>query len=285
MIEFKINHEVFKLKYLPEFADYLLKNKLKDFVTVGIRFSREADLPVLKPLSRFSEDELVALSMDSNKEILEAISENSVASLIERNATRWIENNLGVIDKDELSAEDLTLGFYLRRKIFAYFLDGYTKNVVLQKFIIAELDTYTTHEEMISYNIYMKMQQEKLELANKNLAYSEELFIEAQKLGGIGSFLINMKDESKNVYTPEYKKIFEMDGRVNFETFMEWVNPSDRELLSDKIEKAYKDGGLYEVEYRYKKGSKEKKIWSKGIVTTEHGKPVLIRGVVKELTE
>ncbi|HOZ87018.1 MAG TPA: PAS domain-containing protein [Bacteroidia bacterium] len=283
MVEYKIKHEVFILKYLPEFADYLLKNKLKDFVTVGIRFSREADLPLLKPLSRFSEDELVALSLDSNREILDAISKNMVADLIEANTKKWVENTLGIIDKDELSAEDLTLGFFLRRKIFAYFLDGYTKNVVLQKFIIAELDSYTTQEEMISYNIYLKMQQEKMDQINKNLAFSEELFLEAQKLAGIGSFLLDMKDESKNTFTPEYKKIFEIEGRVNFETFMEWVHPSDRSLLKDKIDKAYKDGGIYEVEYRYNKGNKEKKIWSKGIVTSENGHPALIRGVVREI--
>ena len=283
MVEYKIKHEVFILKYLPEFADYLLKNKLKDFVTVGIRFSREADLPLLKPLSRFSEDELVALSLDSNREILDAISKNMVADLIEANTKKWVENTLGIIDKDELSAEDLTLGFFLRRKIFAYFLDGYTKNVVLQKFIIAELDSYTTQEEMISYNIYLKMQQEKMDQINKNLAFSEELFLEAQKLAGIGSFLLDMKDESKNTFTPEYKKIFEIEGRVNFETFIKWVHPSDRSLLKDKIDKAYKDGGIYEVEYRYNKGNKEKKIWSKGIVTSENGHPALIRGVVREI--
>ncbi|MES2681387.1 MAG: PAS domain-containing protein [Bacteroidota bacterium] len=283
MVEYKINHDAFTLKYLPEFADYLLKNKLKDFVTVGIRFSREADLPLLKPLSRFSEDELVALSIDSNKEILEAISINKVADLIEINTKKWVENSLGIIDKDELSAEDLTLGFFLRRKIFAYFLDGYTKNVVLQKFIIAELDNYTTQEEMISYNIYLKMQQEKMDQVNKNLAFSEELFLEAQKLGGMGSFLLDMKDESKNTFTPEYKKIFEIEGRATFDAFLEWVHPSDRSLLKEKIDKAYKDGGLYEVEYRYKKDKREKKIWSKGMVTSENGRPVMIRGVVREL--
>lgn len=164
MTDFQINREVFKLKYLPEFADYILNNKLVEFVTVGIRFSREADLPLLKPLSKFSEDELVAISVESNREILEAISKNEVAALIEANAKKWIENNLGIIDRNELVAEDLTLGFYLRRKIFAYFLDGYTKNVVLQKFIIAELDTYTTQEELISLKIYIKMQQDSMQM-------------------------------------------------------------------------------------------------------------------------
>src|SRR5688572_17532926 len=132
-----VNKDIFKFHYLPEYADYLLKNRLTEFVTIGIRFCREVDLPLLKPLSKFSEEELVALSMESNKQILLAISKNEVPQLIESNIQKWENNTIENINKEDITAEDLTLGFFLRRKIYAYFLDSYTKNVVEQKFIIA----------------------------------------------------------------------------------------------------------------------------------------------------
>src|ERR1700739_2249338 len=160
MIEFKVNKELFKLNYLPDYAKYLLENKLTEFVTVGIRFSREANLPLLKPLSKYSEQELVNLGLESNRQTLEALAKNQIADHIEQSVKKWVNNTLGIFDKDDIVAEDLTLGFYLRRKIFAHFLDAYTKNVVLQKFIIAELDVYTTQEELMAYNIYLNMQQE-----------------------------------------------------------------------------------------------------------------------------
>jgi hypothetical protein len=284
MNNYIVNRDIFKFKYLPDYADFILKNKLIEFVTVGIRFCREVDLPLLKPLSKFSEKELVELSIESNRQILQALSKNEIDLHIEENIKRWDDNKIGPINREDVSAEDLTLGFYLRRKIFAYFLDTYTKNVVEQKFIIGELDVYTSQEELISYHIYIKMQQEKLDLMNKDLNFHKELLLEAQELGGIGSFLINFKDPSKSIYTPEYKKIFEIDGTTDFNEFLESVHPDDKPILLSSINNAYTKGGDYEVEYRYKKTGKEKKIWSKGFIMLEGDKPILIRGIVREVT-
>ncbi|MCW3077726.1 MAG: hypothetical protein JWO32_2335 [Bacteroidetes bacterium] len=150
-----IDKTKFTFQYLTNYATYLLSNRLEEFVTVSIRFCREVDLPMLKPLSKFSEKELVNLSMESNRLMLEAIAKNSIAEYIEDNTKKWISNKLEVIDKNEILAEDLTLAFFIRRKTFAHFLDSYTKNVVLQKFIIAETDVYTTQEELISYKTYL----------------------------------------------------------------------------------------------------------------------------------
>jgi hypothetical protein len=283
MIHFTVNKETFQFNYLHDYANYLLENKIQEFVTVGIRFSREADLPLLKPLSKFSEQELVNLSMESNRHMLQALAKNNIAGHIEENSNKWIANTLQVIDKDDVMAEDLTLAFYVRRKLFTYFLDAYTKNVVLQKFIIAEVDVYTTQEELISYNIYLKMQQEKVAVMTREIAFQREILLEAQALGGLGSFSINFKDQEKSIFTPEYKKIFEMETVTSFEQFLEWVYPEDRVILASQIESAYKNGGSYEVEYRYKK-TREKRLWSKGFIISEKGKPVFIRGVVRDTT-
>jgi|ERR1700757_423418 len=283
MIEFKLNKEIFKLNYLPDYANYLLANKLTEFVTVGIRFSREVDLPLLKPLSKYSEEELVKLGMESNRQILEALAKNKIADHIEESTKKWINNTLGIFDRDDIIAEDLTLGFYLRRKLFGHFLDAYTKNVVLQKFIIAELDIYTTQEELMAYNIYLKMQQEKLKQANKDLAFHKEILLSGEELGGTGSFSINIKYPEKSFYTPEYQKILEIDDRIAFTEFIKFVHVDDKALLLSKIDLAYKEGGTYEVEYRYKKSREEKRIWSKGFIMVEEGKPIIIRGVIKKL--
>ena len=220
--------------------------------------------------------------MESNREILFSLSKNDIGQHIEDNLKKWEDNTIAGIDKDDITAEDLTLGFFLRRKIFAYFLDSYTKNVVEQKFIIGELDAFTTQEELIAYNIYIKKQQEKLAMVNKDLNFHKELLLEAQELGGIGSFLINLKDQSKSVFTPEYKKIFEIEGSIEFDEFIKNVHPEDKTILTSKINSAYKEGGNYEMEYRYQK-SILKRIWSKGFIITEDGTPIVIRGIVREI--
>jgi hypothetical protein len=62
----------FKFQYLPDFAKFLLENKVEEFIQVGIRFCREVDLPMLRPLSKMPEKDLVALSLESNRLMLSA---------------------------------------------------------------------------------------------------------------------------------------------------------------------------------------------------------------------
>jgi PAS domain-containing protein len=279
MIDFTVNSSIFKFKYLPEFADFILKNHLVEFTTIGIRFSREVDLPMLKPLNKLTEEQLVELSLDANKLLLEKLHQNDIASYIEQNAKNWIENKLGIIDKEEIKAEDLTLAFFLRRKTFGYFLYRYTKNVELQKSIISELDVYTTQEELISYNIYLKIQQQKL-------AYQNELLMEVQELAEIGWFLIDYKDRSKSQFSTQYMKILELtDANSDPEGFADSVQPKDKERVLSLIADAMKNGGKLELEFSYNKSGKTKHIWMRAIVQVENGNPVLIKGTVRDITK
>ena len=284
MIHVNVNKENFKFNYLPDYATFLLNNKLTEFVTVGIRFCREVDLPLLKPLAKFSEEELVKLSIESNREILTALAANTIAELIEEKSKKWIANNLIIVDKEEITAEDLTLGFYLRRKIFGFFLDVYTKNVFLQKFIISELDVFTTQEELISLNIYLQMQRKKMDDMNQQIAHRERLLLEAQEISEIGSYLVNFKDSSKSFSTPTYNTILGLDNDVTFEEFFASVHPDDQEKMKSLHEQTSKKGGYFEVTYRYMVKGKEKLIWTKGVSIAEDGNLLLIRGTIRDIT-
>lgn len=273
----------FSFTYLHDYARYLVENHLDEFVLVGIRFSREAELPLLKPLSKFSEEELVKLGRESNRKLLTALAENKYAAHLEESSKKWLDNSMVILDREEVLVEDITMGFYLRRKIFSHFLDVYTKNVVLQKFIIAEVDKCTTKEELNSYSLYLHTQQEKLVNTNAELEFHKQLLLDAQELGGMGSFAINMKELDKSYLSPQYKKIFEMDSTTTFDNFMQWVHEDDRDSLKTQIDAVYAHGGTYEVDYRYNKSGKQKRIWSKGFALVEQGKPILLRGVAREM--
>lgn len=68
----------FKFQFIPDYANFLLKNKLEEFTTAGICFCREANLPMMQPSTRMKEADLVSLSVDANKELLEALAANNV---------------------------------------------------------------------------------------------------------------------------------------------------------------------------------------------------------------
>lgn len=64
------------------------------------------DLPLLRPLAKYSEEELVKLSLDSNKQILSALIKNDVGSFIEDNLNSWIVNKIGTMQGLEESLVD-----------------------------------------------------------------------------------------------------------------------------------------------------------------------------------
>ena len=157
----RVDETLFNFKYLPDYADYILNKQLEEFVTVGIRFCRELDLPMLRPLAKMPEKELVKLSLESNRQILTALKEGRIAEQIEENLNNWVTNKLEIIDRFDVEAEDLTLAYHIRRKLFSYFLYGYTQNVSVQHLVFNEVDVYTSMEELISLKTYLEIQRIK----------------------------------------------------------------------------------------------------------------------------
>jgi len=151
-----IRSEIFKFRYIPDFSNYILNQKLEEFVTVGIRFCREVDLPMMRSLARLSEKQLTELSLDSTREMLMALADNDVGPIIRRNINNFISNEIKdrdgktLLDQSEVLAEDIILIFYVRRKLFTFFLHGYTQNAVVHMLIAAELDFYTTQEQLLT---------------------------------------------------------------------------------------------------------------------------------------
>ena len=146
----------FKFQYIPDYAGFLLKNKLEEFVTVGIRYCREMDLPMMRALSHIPEKDLVAMSMESNAEMLEALASNKVVQLFEKNLASFIKNEMvnkkgeKILDRSEIIADDIILGTYLKRKMFSFFLHSYTQNAVVHTLIMNEMDYYTTQEQLLT---------------------------------------------------------------------------------------------------------------------------------------
>lgn len=160
LIELNIKKEKFDYRYLPDFAKYILENHFEEFVKIGIRFCREEELPLMKPLAKLSEEELIKLSSDSNQQFLKCLSENKIIDFIKENLTKYLTNQIGVFDKSEVDIADLTLAFYIRRKLFAYFIYGYTTNASVQQSIIAEVNAFTSQEELLTLKAYMILQRE-----------------------------------------------------------------------------------------------------------------------------
>ncbi|MES2565557.1 MAG: hypothetical protein V4565_01745 [Bacteroidota bacterium] len=165
----KIDESKFKFQYLPDFANFILKNKLEEFVTVSIRYCREENLPMLRTLASMPEKDLIHISIESNRELLTALAENNVVPFIKKNIEKIINNDVKdkdgnrVLNVSEILVEDIILAFFLRRKTFAFFLHAYTQNAVLHTLLMTELDVYTTQEHLLTSKTMVRLNSQKSE--------------------------------------------------------------------------------------------------------------------------
>ena len=281
----QVSAEKFNFKFLPAYADFLLKEKLEEFVALIIRFSKEEDLPLLKPFfSKFSEQELITMSLESYRMILKSFIEKTTHLLIEENVRKWVSNNLLVIDKDEINAEDISIAAFVKRKTYYYFLDDYTQNPLLIKNIREDVDRYTSHEELVSYNAYIKIQQEKLNKKNADLLLHEKLLLEAQEISEFGSYLIDHINPENTIITPQLSKITGLADFKDAEAFLKNVHPSDLSFFLEERKKAFTEGGKFDFEYNYFKDGVEKRFRSVSLVGFTDGKIASMRGTLKDIT-
>lgn len=189
-----------------------------------------------------------------------------------------------IITRTDVIADDIGLINYARKKAFRVLLLDYTTNQNQRLHIIDEIDRFTLSLESILYKTYLSIQQEKLAEANAQLQKRENELLEAQDLGKIGSFEWDLTGNEQSSFTPEVFKIFEFEKTSNLEAFLNDVHPDDRVKVKGSIEKAFHDG-MYECEYRYSRGGKNKVLYSRGKIIFDMSKPEKMVGTVTDVTE
>ncbi|MEP7171011.1 MAG: PAS domain-containing protein, partial [Bacteroidota bacterium] len=271
-------------EYLPGYARFILENCHAEFSAEQLRLSREENIPLLKFISHFSEEELVQLGKISSGEFLNFLAENNAREYIEKSTSDYVKNRITFFDREQIVAEDITAVSFIRRKTLRSFLPLYTKDMSLFAHVMEEADRLVAESEAASFNAYLQIQQEKVSSINAFLELREQELLEAQELAGMGSFLWDLSGAKKSSFTPGLMKIFEMTKTSNLDSFLENVHEEDREKLKEALDKSFADDGMYECEYRFIKNNNEKKIWSRGKVTFKDGKPVNMKGTIMDVT-
>ncbi len=279
------NSEKLDFSFLPDYAAFIHQERLVEFVTMIIHFSRQEDLPLLKPLSKYSNEALIQLSIESYKESLTALTKNDISSHIEKNVQKWVTNQLLVVDRTEIAAEDITLGAFIKRKAYNHFVRNYTSDPDIAKQLSEEIDVYTTREELISYNTYIRIQQEKINHTNQELVFQETLLLEAQQIAEFGSYLIDYEDPSRSVITPQVAMITGLPDFSGADVFLKHVHPADIERVKEQWHTAFSKGGYFDFEFSFLAGVEEKRLRSVGLITVEHGKAKNLRGTLKDITK
>jgi PAS domain S-box-containing protein len=263
-------------KALPGLSRFLLESHLDAFSVEQLRLSRQMDLPLLKRLQHLDDDMLIQITKTSMVEFLQYLGENKALEQIEISLDRWVRDQLEVIGKFELQAEDISMVNHVRAVAFRNFVPQYTQDPKQILELIDELDRYFTASTTASMNTYIMLLKEQIERHEREL-------LEAQRIAHIGSFEWDL-EEKKAHNSPELRQIFELeDERGGFENFLEYVHADDRARLQESLSDAV-NAGRFECEYRYCRNGKMKYIWSRGITISEGNRLKLV-GTVQDITE
>ena len=243
-------------KHLPGYASFVLENKLDEYVTRQLRFSKEENVPLLRFFSHLPDEELFRISKKSVATFLTLLKTNAATDLIQTSTDYYVKNLLPEIARDHVLAEDITVISMVRRKSLRSFLADYTSDFDLCCGIMEEVDRFIMASETASFNAYIHIQKEKIsginhELENRysellltqeQLQRTETLNKQSQALTHIGNWVWDLA-ENTITWSDEMYRIYGMEPQsepITFERFISFVHPADRDKRISEIEEALK---------------------------------------------
>ena len=278
------DRDLLNLRHLPGFADFILKNYLEEYVNESLKISRSIKIPLLKFFDSLPESQVRQIATQTSSEFLQYLAENRAMDQIQSGLKMWMQDQLPIISKGEIGAEDITMINYVRKEVLLHFIPLYTSDLSSALELVKEIDRFTLESETTSTSTYIRLLKdhiaEQLEF-NENI---REQLLEAQELAEIGSFEWDIINDTSQ-QTPQLSKIFELEKNQKLNEFLEKVHPEDRPAVESALNTAFNQTGLYDCEFRYLIKGKEKVLWSRGRVTFEKGIATKMKGTVMNVTE
>jgi PAS domain S-box-containing protein len=98
----------------------------------------------------------------------------------------------------------------------------------------------------------LKEQNSELKEAKSLLALNEKIFNEAQKIGKLGHWELNIA-ENKLIWSDEIYRIFDLkpqEFEATYESFLNNIHPDDREMVNEEYTNSVKNKTSYVIEHR-----------------------------------
>lgn len=247
--ETKISLE--KLSYLPAFAEYILQNRLDEFVKLQLQYSKEIHIPLMEYLKSLDEEKLFEFAKQGAEEFLTYLANNKAKQQIEESLKNWRANQLPLVKKNEIVAEDITSITYLRKKAFMQLAGDYCSNTEQVIDLVKEMDLFFMQSETGATNTYIDILKEDIS--------EHSLFIEKITNTSPGIIYVYDVDNDKELYAN--RTITEFLGftpeeitALGSDFVPRLIHPEDLPRLKEYEKKFSKanDGETYSFKYRIK---------------------------------
>lgn len=241
-------------QFFPAYAKFLLENKLREWSVEQLILSRENNLPLLKYLKDFSEEQLIELGITTTAELLRSCIEGKIDEYIQFSAERWLNNQLPSITKNEIYVEDVALFGFIRRKLFRNFITSYTTDIDLAIKILNETDLFTVKADSVAIKTLFSIQY--------------DMYRQAQSLAQVGNWQWDLKTK-KLTWSEELYKIYELPPQTPIvsDEIGSFNHPDDKNLVSKNMQFSAETLQPHDFYYRIiLKDGRQKVLHAKGEV-------------------
>jgi PAS domain S-box-containing protein len=139
---FNENIDVYESLYLKDYANYVFKNKLEDFVSAYFMSIHSFNIPLLQFFSHLSDQQLLATAREGIIKLLTGIESGNAIEDVKENLRHWKENLIPNIPMDAIELKDITLIYAAQKISLQSFLPYYTTDVAVATQVISEIELY-----------------------------------------------------------------------------------------------------------------------------------------------
>ncbi len=265
---------------LPAFARFVREHHLIDYIKEQLHLSRAIDLPMLKFLTQYTDEQLIEIGLPAHTDFLKHAEENRLYEKLQESLKTWEDDQIGLLGREDLTVEDITATTYIRKQAFLKIIPLYSSDPFEIIELIKELDVYEKEANTGATNTYVNILKQRLQK-------SEALYKEAQAMNMMGNWEWNFQTNEIS-WSDEVYNIFEIpkDIPLELDHIKSFVHPEDI-CITVKASQDLQELKDYDVHYRIVlPGNRIKYIYSKArIAETTEGKPLKVIGVLQDVTE
>lgn len=155
------------LHHLPRYIAYLLEQHLEEFIDLQWRLSEEVEAPIMKYFSAIPPESRIALSLEPTRDFWSYLVRGEMKEQIADAMEKWVNNQLPMMSRDQLVAEDITKAHYIRRTALMHFVPRYTQDFQLYRELSEEIDYYLQEVTSTSFRTFIELQNERLRKGNQ----------------------------------------------------------------------------------------------------------------------
>ena len=280
-------------KNLRPFISFIKENHLKDHVSYYLKLVKEMDIPLMKLFSHLSDEELLRLSMEGQKKLLEDFEKGEALAAAAQSLKDWEEDKIPGIPKNSLHPSDLVYIYKAQKLSILKFLSLYTSDVKEGLQIGMELENYYGEVQNNAVKLLFKMQkdaEQKTKEHEEELERQNNVLKNTQKIAEIGSYEWDLTS-NKIFPSEEMNRIMDRDDikfKISeFNDGMPMVYPSDRELVAHTVKEAIENNKSFSIYYQIVTATGRLKIVEgRGdVITDKNKKPVKIIGTIQDVTK